>query len=234
MTNYLKRFWTVAVSLAGIVGLYLGAAQVKLLLAFWLVIGLSAVIALFWTGGKTLLEVLTRVRNYPRLLERAAQLQTEVEALTGAIEATKEESRTAAEAAIAEGRAQMLGAILSSTSEPPAISILGNHKGTFVLIAKYEHSRPEPQARFHVISSETGEVKGSVEVVHVDDSRRSVYLRCVDPQSPEFWQHLRSRVDYDASPPIGVELARYELSDASTSDRSFNSLVRASSLGVQG
>ncbi|MGW5011277.1 hypothetical protein ACWEOR_04045 [Micromonospora chalcea] len=234
MTDYLKRFWTVAVSLAGIVGLYLGAVQVDLVPAFWIVMGLSALIALVWTGGNALIEMVTRVRNYPRLLERAARLQTEVEALSGAIEANKEESQAATEAALAEGRAQMIGALLSSTAEPPTISVLGKFEGIFVLIAKYEQSRPERQTRFHVVSSETGESKGSVEVVHVDESRRSVFLRCVDPQAPEFWQHLATRADYDASPPIGVELARYDLPDAPRTDEMVHSPVKSVGLEIRG
>ncbi|MET8370568.1 hypothetical protein ABZU42_12665 [Micromonospora profundi] len=234
VANYLKRFWAVFGSLAGVVGLYLGAVQVKLTVAFWVVVAISAFVALVSIGGKWLFEAHAKLRTYPRLLERAAQLETEVEALSDALDASKDEREAALEAGITEGRAQIRGAILSSMTEPPLLTLLGRFQEVFVLIAKYESSRPYPRSRYLVVGSETGEVKGSVEVVHVDDTKKNVFLKCVDAQNSEFWEHLASRQGYDASPPVGVELARYDTSDVAVTNAGANLRPTAKGLEVQG
>jgi len=234
VADYLKRFWAVFVSLAGVVGLYLGAVQVKLTMAFWIVAAISAFAALVSIGGKSLLEALAKLRTYPRLLERAAQLETDVEALSSALNASKVELGEAREAGIAEGRAQIRGAILSSMTEPPSLTLLGRFQEIFVLIAKYEESRPYPRTRYLVVGSETGEVKGCVEVVHIDDAKKSVFLQCVDAQDSEFWEHLAGRAGYDASPPVGVVLARYETSEVVVTNAGADLRPTAKGLEVQG
>ena len=66
-------------------------------------------------------------------------------------------------------------------------------------------------ARFYVISTSSGEVKGTVQVTCYDEDSQIACMRCVEPKIAAFWEHLAGRAGYDESPPRSVQLERYPL-----------------------
>ena len=211
MTDFLKRFWAVAVSLAGVAGLYLGALQVNLVEVFWVVLAASVLIAIASLGWKPAFRAVDRARNYPKILKRAATLELKVEGLLADLDSKTSEVNRSFQRGLREGRQQIFGLYFSLQAEPPRIELLGDLEGVFVLIAKFEEQAPIIHARFDVTGSATGEKRGAVQVVHVDEEKSYAYLKCVEPISVEFWEHLMQRASFDASPPVGVELTRYSV-----------------------
>lgn len=81
VTDYIKSFWAWLVSLAGIVGLYIGSIAVHLTKYFWIVVALAAALAgakPIWTAVK---EGSKRIRTYRSLVQRVAAAETKVEQL---------------------------------------------------------------------------------------------------------------------------------------------------------
>ena len=72
MRQATKTFVAVLVFGYTLVGAYLGALAVHLVWAFWLIVPVAAVVSLARVTTPRLLDLLTRIRNYPKLLKAAA------------------------------------------------------------------------------------------------------------------------------------------------------------------
>lgn len=214
MADILKGFWTWALSLAGIVGLYLGAKQLNWVPVFWAVLVAAAILGVFPVAAKRAFEVHSKVQSYPDLLDRVAKAETETEALRSQLLAATAAAEDARQAGILEGRAQVIGSILSEQTDPPRLVGIAEMDDTLILIGECSSDPPSREARFAVIGQVVGERKGAVEVIHVDPLKQTVHLQCVEELNGKFWSHLRERVSYDASPPARVELVPYTVASA--------------------
>jgi hypothetical protein len=208
MRDFLKRFWTVALTLAGIVALYLAALPLDLIWVFWAVVGLSAVVAGVTVVGPALLTLATRIRDYPRLLKTAAVSKVETESLRTQVRGLKSDIATRWEEGVAEGRQQVIGGILATRSDDPpeltGIDVASD--GTLVLVAKLTGSSAPVGARYRVEVRSTGANRGVVEVIGVDNGRGKMTLACMHSAVQAFWDHLADRASFDSSPPSDVEL----------------------------
>lgn len=213
MKKFLGSFWTWTASLAGVAALYVGAVAIKETLIFWIVVGCGAFLAGVRPTIKSAVDLAIRIRNYPKLLEKLGEAASETEAARDRIHQAEDHAQNAWEEGIAEGRAQILGAVraLEVTTMPEVVGILDD-VGTIALAGKYEREdRPPLDARFNVISISSGELKGVVQVSRLDDESGIAWLRCVKPIAQTFWEHLANRVGYDESPPVTVRLERLPL-----------------------
>jgi hypothetical protein len=210
--DFLKRFWAVLASLAGIAALYVGAEAIHLVIAFWIVVGLAFLAA----GARPALrgagELAVRIRNYPRLLERVVDAETKVQSFNDEKTAWASELASAKEEGKRIVLARLRGMILAGNVDPPDIIGIGDDDGSIALIGKYEtESKPVIGAWYSVVGTVTRSSKGNVSVSRISDADRTVWMVCVEPVAPEFWHHLSSRVSYDDSPPTNVTLAQYQL-----------------------
>lgn len=222
MKNFLTKFWAASASLAGIVGLGIGASSIHTLWIFLIVIGISTVFAAIASGavnniGTRLLDVGTRLRNYPKLLEQIADLLERVRALqqeTGRLTAAAEESFIAG---INEGRSQKYGQIMALLfSTIPRLTSISIRENSLVLLAEYEEGESAPSTgfRYKVMVKNTEDERGVVEVVSVNEANRSLVLNCVDRRVPQFWDHLESKAIRDPSAPEGIVLAKYSVPES--------------------
>jgi hypothetical protein len=127
-----------------------------------------------------------------------------------------------------EGRrtliAQIQGSILAIQGQPPELVAISDDNGVIALIGKYAGAKPSVGAWYSVNTVATNNLKGVVEIVHIDLTRGLVWMHCVEPTAREFWQHLTDRVSYDDSPPANVALVNYQVElglvtkDATTSN----------------
>jgi hypothetical protein len=166
-------------------------------------------------GFKPALEAVNRVRMYPKLLQQAGQFEADVESLIARAKAAEADAITARAEGIAEGRDEIIGALLSLRTAPPILTAVTNYQGAVVLVGEYvDQQVPETGTRFHLVGSATGQVMGSVKVIHVDAKKRLAYLQCVETLVPAFWEHLVRKAEYELAAPAGVELTRYSIADA--------------------
>ncbi|MFY1703538.1 hypothetical protein ACN28G_17660 [Micromonospora sp. WMMA1923] len=209
MKDFFGRFWTMVVSMAGLVGLYLGAVQVDLTWAFWAVIGLAAVGTSVSPIRRWVADTRARIRSYPAMEAESASLRDQLEALEKELADARASADERYAAGLNEGAARIVGTIMSADAKPPTIIALAERNGAVALVARYDGSRPDRRLRFTVVASGSGEIKGAVGVLNVDESRRVAYLKCIDAISHQFWSHLEQRMAYDSSAPKGIELVRY-------------------------
>lgn len=210
MKVFLRNFWAWAGTLAGIAALYVGAQSIKKTQYFFAVIVVAVVLA----GARPAFRLVTvlgiRVRNYPNMLTRLAEAESQIEESKKVHTSQVDAVEKARSDGIREGRAQVLGAALGEQlKELPAVTGIMDDDGTIALVgACPANSIPRAGTRLKVISEASGELKGIVEVTRVDEERSFACMRCVAPTAPRFWEHLSERVDYDDSPPKGVQLSR--------------------------
>jgi hypothetical protein len=211
--NFLGSFWAWTASLAGIAALYVGAVAIHKTLIFWIVIGCGVVLAGARPAFKSVVDLAIRVRNYPKIIKQLGEAKSDTQTAMEHLRNAESRADTARKDGISEGRNQILGAIRALEIEvlPEIVGILDD-AGTIAIAGKYSlNSMPPLNARFHVVSTSSGEVKGTVQVTRRDDESRIACLRCVEPTVQAFWKHLAERVEYDGSPPRSVQLERYPL-----------------------
>lgn len=209
MKDFLGRFWAMAVSLAGLVGLYLGAVAVKLTWAFWAVVGLAVVASAVTPIRKWLTETRAVLRSHPALETEIASLRSQLASLRDELAEARESAHSQYLAGLDEGAARIVGTVLSADVAPPRILGIAERSGVVTLVGRYQGPTLARRARFTVVASGTGEAKGAVAVHEIDEPRKLVYLKCVDPISQQFWTHLEQRMAYDSTAPKEVELVRY-------------------------
>jgi len=213
--TYLRNFWGLVASLAGIAALYVGAVAIHKTLYFWIVIGAAAIIASIKPGFKGVAELAIRFRNYPRVLERVGTSENEMGNLRSRLQDAENDVNEAWRAGLKEGYDRTMGAMFSAELERlPEIVGIADDSGTVVLVGEFEEEfKPRTKTRFKVVSRGTGDLKGVVEVTRLDDARLVCFLRCINPISERFWEHLAGRASYDESAPNSVTLERYELQE---------------------
>ena len=218
MKKFLTWFFGTAVSMAGVVGLYLAADQANLRWAFWVTIGGAFLVAVFRTYGPRMLEAIVRLRNYPRLLSRVTDLEQELEDLRSREMRLRQGMKQSFHDGVEEGRAQIAGAIQAALLDsPPKVVAIGNYNDRLALVGSDVQGVVRVGTRFTVRVKQTGEVRGVVEAREHDSNRGVIYMVCVDPLNLEFWQKLTEKARYDADPPSGIELVPYTPYGDSTS-----------------
>lgn len=210
VTDYFKRFWVAMVSLAGILGFYVGAEAIRQVWTFWILVPLGALIALAKPTYALTSDFVGRIRSYP-------DLSKSVDALTIQLNNAMNDARSAKAAAaekydegISEGEARVMGMLGSLRAPIPELIGIQEFQGSVALVAKYgAESPPARQSRYTVISSTTGSIKGAVRIVHFDEARNFLLLNCIDAVQVKFWDHLAERAAYDDALPVDIQLTRY-------------------------
>jgi len=209
--HFLKRFWTLAVSLAGVVGLYLGALAVNLTKVFWIVLAVSVIVAGLPIAFKKIIDIGIRFRNYPALLLQSAKLQEEKEELATSLEESQKLTAKAWSRGLSEGRAQVLGSLLGIDVEIPKIVGIRSGQDDVLLIGQCTSDKMIRIGTRFVVESSFGDPRGIVEAIEQDEEKSLVFFKRIDNSAPIFWSHLQDRVQFDTSEPVGVQLAQYTL-----------------------
>lgn len=212
MQEFLKRFWAIAVSIAALVGAYLGAVPLHLVWVFWLACGIAVIVA----GASLILprsiELATRIRNYPILLKRAGVQEDQIQQLQKQISELQISAVNRWSEGLSEGRRQVLGAIQAQAADPITLTGVVIRQEHLLVIATPEGKQPNVGSRYFVEVTLTGDVMGVVELRAYDEERKIIILECVDPQVPVFWERLRQSATLGSTPPQGVDLVPYKIS----------------------
>jgi hypothetical protein len=211
MWKFLKIFWSTAVSLAALVGAYLGAVPLHIVWLFWLVVACSVVVAIFAVLIPRGIEIATRVRGYPKLLNRSAILTDENDRLKAQIRSLQAAATSGWQDGIKEGRWQVLGSITAASYGVLALKGVVMREGQLSLVAEANGSGQVIGARYSLESELTGDIMGVVEARQFDGSRKLIILVCVDPAVMAFWQRLGENALLDSSPPAGFRLIPYRI-----------------------
>jgi len=200
--------------LAAIVGLYLALDFVKLSWMFWCLVAASLLIAVILKIWPSIRLAFKQWRDYPSIASKNLDLESRVlELETATEEATNRAQLTKIEG-IAEGRAQIIGAILAAKSLPPRIVAIADYHGRVSLVAATSGPKILVGARFRLVVASTTALRGIVQVVERDPVLDVYFLICVEPTVPGFWQALLDRVDIDTAPPADIRLERDVLETA--------------------
>jgi hypothetical protein len=209
VTDYIRRFWTWLVSLAGIAALYVGALAAKLTKYFWIVVILSVVLAGIKPTMKLLRESIRRIRTYPALLQQMASAETRIEQLEAERKGFTDRIRDAKSIGFAEAWAEIEGAVRANQMDPPQIVGITEESGDLALVAEYGDSTKPVLNAWFTVQGITGTAKGTAKVMKIDEVRKIVLLAPVGSIDTPFWNHLTQRVSYDDSPPQNAVLARF-------------------------
>lgn len=215
--SFLTRFWTWLVSLAGVVGLYLGAVQLNVEVVFFIVAAVAILGAGIRPAVSWVVDVGTRYRNYPRLLEQVATLTTEVRNHHAASSVIPDATKEAYAQGVKEGTDRFRALIEGSIREPPALvgAKMSDGGDIVELVARYsvdaEHHPPSKYARYRLEVYETGECFGILGVSRFNRNRSLVYLYCIEPLNEQYWESLAKVVVTDVSAPSGMVLTSYTM-----------------------
>jgi hypothetical protein len=212
MTGFVKRFWGAAVSIAGVLGLYLGAVAIQATFWFWLALIAALAIAATPSTLAFFRKHIRRYLDYPELADRVELMKSQIQRLETIAQETGASRDSLRDTGISEGHAQFLGFLLGNATSPPVL--IGIHKSDerLMLVAQYSlGQKPMLQARFTLAVATMAESRGSVEVVNVNTANQRVLLKHCDNLAPAFWKHLHDRADFDTSAPNDVELIPYTL-----------------------
>src|ERR1700722_13187335 len=111
VTNFIKSFWTWAVSLAGIAALYVGAVAIHRTLIFWIVLGSAVVLAGVRPAIRRFVDIAIKVRGYPSLLEQLGVAKAQAENSAEWVKEAASLADSAWQRGVYEGRGQILGAL---------------------------------------------------------------------------------------------------------------------------
>jgi hypothetical protein len=128
---------------------------------------------------------------------------------------------------ILEGRQQVLGTFLSSRARIPEIVAIIPFEGQVSFLCSSDQDLPPAGARFVVESANSGVVRGVVQVTYGEGG--VAFLKCIEPSSPTFWEHLADRIEHDDSLPPGIKLGPYSYSSAKDGDEDVWEVVQADS-----
>ncbi len=205
---FARTFFTALGFLATVVAAFWGAQQINAELVFWLLLPVAVLFALARAYGSDLAEMVTRVRNYHRLLETTAAAQREVRDLHKEVAELRAGLDTRYTEGIAEGEAAVVGAILAANSQAELhLRALSAVADTVILAAEVTAGQvPVAGARFVLEVEVTGERKGVVQVIDYNRERGIVSLRCILPSHAEFWSRLADSALDNPNPPSGLVL----------------------------
>lgn len=210
MSSFLKLFWAIFLSAAALVGAWAAAVDLKHPGYFLACAVVAAAIASVVTMSKGVRPWLRRVRDYPKLLTRVAELEQENIKLTSNLSEVEKLIKERWQNGVREGRAEVIGAVFGATMRKvPKLSAVSFHGGRALLIADYEPPHaPSVGTRFAVQVVKTGERRGVVQVQTVSEDPPQAWLECVLRDSTSFWEHLAEVAQYDSAVPSDVELAK--------------------------
>lgn len=211
MQEFLKRFWAIAVSIAAIVGAYLGTVPLHLVWVFWLACGVAGVVASASQVFPRVIELATRIRNYPILLQRAGTQESEIQQLQQQVNELRLLAEKRWSQGLSEGRKQILGSIQAQAAGPINLTGVAVRQGRLLIIASPEGKQPGVGARYLVEVTLTGDTMGAVEIIGYDEERKTVILECVDARVPVFWERLSDSATLDPTPPQGIDLIPYNV-----------------------
>jgi len=215
----LRRFVAIFALLAGLAGAALGFDAVKALWIFWTVLGVSALIAILFGIPKRavdrILDIVQRIRLYGTVLTQLATAQEHEAELEGQLVMLTDHAESEYNTGLQEGRRQVIGALLASNvPTPPKPTGLSASGDDVLVIADYvPGNEPPVGARFELQVRGTGQVKGVLEVVELNEHEGCAILKCVDPCDPDYWEQLASRATGDFSAPSGVVLSWFHVEE---------------------
>ena len=220
--KFLKSFWAILVSLAGVIGLYFAAAQVHLVIVFWIVAASAALLAGVFVYGKKVMQSARRIADYPRLMHASASLQAKVDSLKTELEKNQDKRLEEYSRGREEGRSEAIGYVLAGSSPsvltPAAIVI---KQDNFYMVCDYSATLPSIGARYENRMQFTEEVKGILQVVEPPvGSTGKVWLAVVVVGDESYWSVLKARASSDQSPPSGTSLVAAALRPIETLTRS--------------
>jgi hypothetical protein len=214
MHDFLKRFWTAVLSVATVLGLFVGALAVHQLWLFWIVLVVGLIAGLAKPILRIAADVITRYRAHGALLLRVAHAEKSLRAATQAIAELRAEAGTEYARGIEDGIARSVGASLArGMTLMPQLTSISVQDGEVALMGRWDSAQLPPviDSWLSVEVIGTGESKGAVRVIFVDPEARTVKMLCCEKSAPEFWRRLARRAPEDPAPPQGVRLRPYEL-----------------------
>ena len=205
----LAVFWAVAASGGGLVLGYIGVANAGLLWVFWSVVAVGAIVAVGTLLAPEIRSAAERLRSQPVYKAEAERLKSELATSRESEASTSRRLITAREDGIAEGESRVIGSLRAAQVPVPKIVGIAEVGDEVVLVAQYSGVAFPVGARYSVVSSSTGSIKGLVSAASFDEERSIVYLECVVPTVPRFWEALAEKVIVDDSAPPGIGLERF-------------------------
>jgi hypothetical protein len=208
-------------------------ASAFVLFASWAgaVVFLAALlVAIAWGVRPHLGQARQKLRRYDALEAQAEILAAEnarlaeaaekADTLTAENERLKEAAGEAAQQALAagieEGKLQVTGSLLGSLAGAPRLVAVSTSGRKLELMAQYDNpEKPVPLgSRFQLQMTATGDRKGVVQVVRVDQAQQMVFLQAVERTVPEYWERLEDEAVANFAPPQGVRLTPVQYSPA--------------------
>ncbi len=211
---FLNRFSAWALALATVGGLYLSALSLNLVAAFWVLMAVAVAVAAIPPLWRKVVDLIMQARRYPQLEGELAHAREELDQLKSTAPNVSTRIAEARILGIREGQAQTKGTFLALLSPVPTVTAVVNDDGEVALAGTCTDTKvPKSGARYFVIERITGEVKGVVELraarAVAAEQAYVVILRMIEPRSEAFWKHLAGRVEFDTTPPPGIELRRF-------------------------
>jgi hypothetical protein len=224
MKNFIRRFWGVFLSIAAVVGLYFGALDVDKVGWFWAtflaaltLVALSLITGRAW---KATTDTILRIRNYPIVLHRVAELEDERKEIFEKILTI--DSHKIWTRGFIEGQLSIVGTQLAEGfTDLTLVSAKSDGKSVY-LVADCLTRTPPTFARFELVNTMAGNREGILQVINFDSIEKRIVLRCVEPTVLGFWQHLLEKATYDYSPPMGVKLVPYKFDPKPIADGEFD------------
>lgn len=166
---------------------------------FWVAVGGSAAVAVSIWAVPKFVELLKAARSQALALAAAEKLETANAALRGDIDRLEAEAEERYAAGVAEGRAQVVGAMRANQVPVPAPMACGNNRfGLHILVPCAPESYSDG-ARYTLEFATTKAVLGTLEAQGFDAETGVAALVVVERTNLAFWTEIERRVEYDPS-----------------------------------
>jgi hypothetical protein len=222
-----REFWrrtsTVFVFLVTFVAALVVFAQLGIMWAVLPIAGLAFLVGAAPRAWRWIQEIRKAVRQYPKLVERVADAESEAKELKVDLAvATKRVSEARTEG-ILEGWSDLGGRILATQVEVPRLTVVSVHDGEIKMVGEGSGST-RPGARFGLELSGTGQLMGVMKIVAVDAANRCE-MECVAALDREFWEDLARRGAHEVDPPAGVGLRRLGIAEGTVAGASAEGVI---------
>ena len=219
--------WFVAVAGFGLAlaGTYYGLDAAGVAWLFWAVVLVGATAALLVVGLPLTFRAWTILKNQGPLLQRAADLESEVDDQKAEIRKLRAAVRDANEAGRSEGISEALGALRAAyEKEIPQLHYCINEMGGLMLVGQVEAGASATiGARYAVMLEATGASIGVVEVTAFEPDRSRARLEIVGQDAMGVWNRLTEQATTGLEPADGLVLERFRLAEGLESARSLTS-----------
>jgi hypothetical protein len=209
LQDVFDRWWKWIVTLAVVLGAYLGAAAEHEAWLSGAMVGVALVLAIVAVVvtkvRRAVRQLRERLRKYPELEAEVKVLREELAESRSQVNADKERAEKENRRALVRGRNEAIGIVRAASNPMPVLRAVVKLDAQLLFLADTKaRAGSLTGALYSIKSALTGEIKGIVRVRGAGNAPGTVLLECQDSWVIPFWEHLEEKAEINSAVPDRV------------------------------